>query len=83
MFPSFMQGDPDAGKYPAMWSPAWQDALLAANGKGPDWSEGAVYFNRFREPSDAWRPVTLSAQLGHLAFYRITCNPGKPVSTNP
>jgi spore germination cell wall hydrolase CwlJ-like protein len=75
-FSSFMQGDPNAVKYPAEADPSWHDSLAAAgiDGKSPDLSCGAVFY--YSKPltcaPHAWGQVYHSATIGGLEFYRLT-----------
>src|SRR5882757_6241922 len=75
-FSSFMEGDPNAYKYPAVADPSWHDSLIAAQTvleqRSPDRSCGAVFYHddSISAPS-TWGHVQPCAAIGRLRFYRL------------
>lgn len=73
-FSSFIDGDPNATKYPCPDDPSWHDSLQVAQAAGiSDPTRGAVFYFSppVTIPPFAWGRVELSAEIGRLKFYRI------------
>lgn len=71
-FSSFMDGDPNSVKYPRFNDPSWYECQSAAADIEADSTGGAVfYFSKpLTQPPAAWGPVTHTATIGGLQFYR-------------
>ena len=79
-FSSFMEGDPNATKYPEESDPSWQDSLQAASGYGMiDPIFGAVFYYSLpltappvkHDGTCAWGNVEHTVTIGRLNFYKI------------
>lgn len=72
-FSSFMEGDPNAVKYPREDDPSWKESLEAARAVAEDPTGGAVfYYSRpLIEPPHAWGKVEHAADIAGLHFYRL------------
>lgn len=73
-FSSFMEGDPNAVRYPNPYDPSWQQSLQAARSAEADVTNGAVfYFSRpLLAPPLAWGLVRHTATIGGLQFWTVT-----------
>jgi spore germination cell wall hydrolase CwlJ-like protein len=71
-FSSFMEGDPNASKYPIESDPSWAQSQIAASPQADNTMGAVFYFSRpLTEPPKAWGAVEHSATIGGLQFYRI------------
>ena len=73
-FSSFIEGDPNAVKYPDSTDKSWQDSLaVAEEASAEDPTSGAVFY--FSPPltaaPHAWGPVRHTATIGGLQFFTI------------
>ena len=74
-FSSFLQGDPNATKYPQIGDPSWGDCLSVAEAMGlSDPTFGACFYFSpplTEPPVHQWGPVERTAVIGHLQFYKV------------
>lgn len=72
-FSSFMEGDPNATKYPEDGDKSWQDCVAIAGAtEHADPTAGAVFYHdsSIKRPS-AWGNVVPTVQIGRLSFYKL------------
>lgn len=77
-FSSFMEGDPNAVKYPASGDSSWTDSQLVAQNEmrnlSTDPTDGAIFYHSNAEalpPPKDWGNVTFTGTIDHLHFFKI------------